>query len=76
MTRTRQDLERALDGGFLFGEMSNGRFWPLRRNGKTRTWKRDPVRFEIPVKAGINRCATLTNDNMQSGSWRIEVPGL
>jgi hypothetical protein len=40
--------------------MANGRYWKLRRNGATQTWKRDPSRFSIPVKAGLKSCARIT----------------
>lgn len=35
----------------------------VRRNGKTRTWKRTPERFEIPVKYGLYQYAIIDNDN-------------
>lgn len=31
-----------------------------RRNGRTRTWKRDPQRVEIPVKFGMYGYSTIT----------------
>lgn len=57
---TRQQLETALDGGKLFVEMSNGRFWRARRNGRTQTWKRDPGKFRIPIKMGLRNYGELT----------------
>lgn len=32
-----------------------------RRNGKTKTWKRDPERWEIPVKFGMYAYTRITN---------------
>jgi predicted type IV restriction endonuclease len=57
---TRQEIETALDSGNLWAAMRNGRFWKCRRNGKTQTWKREPERFSIPVKAGLKSCARVT----------------
>ena len=42
--------------------MANGRYWKLRRNGATKTWKRDSNRFRIPVKAGLRSHTYLTQD--------------
>jgi len=57
---TRQDLEQALDNGHLWTLMVNGRYWLLRRTGRTKLWKRDPTRFELPVKAGLRSCDQIT----------------
>jgi hypothetical protein len=55
-----EQIERHLDAGELEVEMSNGRWWTIRRNGMTKTWKRDPKRYEIPVKAGLKSYGTIT----------------
>ena len=34
-----------------------------RRNGKTKTWKRSPERFQIPVKHGLYEYGYITEDN-------------
>lgn len=34
-----------------------------RRNGATRTWKRDPERFEVPIKHGMYQYATIDAHN-------------
>lgn len=34
-----------------------------RRNGDTQRWKRDPLRFRIPVKFGLRSTDQITNDN-------------
>ena len=54
-------IEAALAGGNLWAAMRNGRYWKVRRNGRTQTWKRDPARFRIPVKAGLKSCGEVTN---------------
>jgi hypothetical protein len=38
-----------------------GKTW--RRNGQTKTWKRDENRFEIPVKFGLYDYGYITNEN-------------
>jgi hypothetical protein len=39
-----------------------GRFnW--RRNGKTKTWKRSPERFQVPIKFGLYTYGYLTEVN-------------
>jgi len=42
---------------------SDGSRLRTRRNGKTRTWKRDLDRFEIPVKYGLYEYYTIDNTN-------------
>lgn len=64
----RTAIERALDAGKLFLHMQNGNWWQARRNGATKTWKRDRTRWEIPVKMGFRGHATLRPN--QTG-WRI-----
>lgn len=39
----------------------NGRWYRIRRNGKTKLWKRDQ-RTEIPCKVGFRECFTLRWD--------------
>ena len=34
-----------------------------RRNGKTKTWKRNPEKFQIPVKYGLYEYFYITNEN-------------
>lgn len=60
-----EQIEANLDHGCLRAPMrtsANGySLWSVRRNGKTRLWKRDKLRFEIPVKVGFRNYATITN---------------
>jgi hypothetical protein len=53
----RADIEQALDTGQLFMDVTlragPPRFWLIRRNGQTKTWKRSPDWFRIPVKYGF-----------------------
>jgi len=36
------EIERALDKHELWAAMAHGRYWKLRRNGKTQLWKTRP----------------------------------
>ena len=42
-----------------------------RRNGQTKTWKRDTNRFRVPVKYGLYRYGAVTDDN----AYLVHVPG-
>lgn len=64
MPTTLPEIERALAEGRLQAEMSDGRFWKLRRNGATKLWKTRPGEFQIPVKAGFRACGYLRHDNL------------
>lgn len=62
---TLEEIESALKTGQLWLMMGRGRvtnYWMLRRNGKTKRWKRDVTRWEIPVKGGLRECVTILND--------------
>ncbi len=68
---TMETIEKALDERRLECAMLSGRWWKLRRNGKTKTWKTRPGEFRIPVKAGLRSCAYITHYNMNSAGWRV-----
>ena len=53
MTFTQSTIEATLDAGELQALMSHGKWWRVRRNGRTKTWVRTPGRFRIPIKSGI-----------------------
>jgi len=59
---TKNELEKALDSGTLWAKMGNGRWWKVRRNGRTQVWVRKPA-WRIPVKAGLRACGELTQDS-------------
>jgi len=67
------DIEHALDNGALYGAAGNGRFWLLRRNGKTQTWKRDKTRFRVPAKMGLKDCCQITNDTLQQWPDKMRI---
>lgn len=57
---TRSNVDALLDAGSIEAAMRNGNWWRIRRNGKTRTWKRDANRIEIPFKMGMYGYGTIT----------------
>jgi len=61
---TRSNIERLLDEHRLQTIMASGRWWDIRRNGKTQTWKTQPDRFRIPFKYGLKFCGALTQADM------------
>jgi hypothetical protein len=76
---TREQLETALDAHNLYAHMGGGRYWRLRRNGRTQTWVHSPERFRIPVKAGLRSTGRITEANMNESvqgkpSWSIGDP--
>lgn len=68
---TREEVEAALDSGNLQTRMNNGKWWKVRRNGKTQTWKKSPWRFRIPTKAGLHAYSEITETNKDSCHLRI-----
>lgn len=54
-----EQIESNLDSGCLKAPTTSGTTWMVKRNGRTRTWKRDPMRFEIPVKVGFREYSTI-----------------
>lgn len=57
---TRDELETALDRGRLqIKSVNGGKWYDIRRNGQTKTWKRTPSKVEIPCKVGFKECFRL-----------------
>jgi hypothetical protein len=67
-------IENSLYNGELWAAMRSGRYWRLRRNGKTQTWKTRPGDFRIPVKAGLKSCGEVTHRSavalISDSNWR------
>ena len=60
---TRKNIDELLDSGNLYVAMKNGRWWRMRRNGKTKTWVRDNNRIRIPFKVGLKICGSITESD-------------
>lgn len=69
---TRETVEKALDSGRLSVNMGGRKPWGVRRNGQTKTWKREPDRFRIPVKIGFRHYGAIEAHNLNE--WIIEEP--
>lgn len=62
ITITRDNVDALLDAKFIEAcvHKSNNRWWTIRRNGKTQTWKKNANRVRIPIKAGFDACSAIT----------------
>lgn len=70
---TRADIEAANELPFL---TIHGTVCRARRNGKIKTWKRSPSRFEAPMKYGMYECWRADDDSQSRwipGSLLVEV---
>jgi hypothetical protein len=56
---TRENLDNYLDGGVLYIAMTNGKWYRVRRNGKTKLWKSDASKFRLPIKYGFRHYGYL-----------------
>lgn len=72
----RVQIEAALDSGRLELLMGNGAWWKVRRNGKTRTWKRDRRAFRIPIKYGFYGTGYIDEKNMGAHCLRVLAKSL
>jgi hypothetical protein len=45
-------------------------WYDARRNGETKTWKRQPNAFRIPIKVGFRTCGYITHDDIKLGMVR------
>jgi len=66
MDITRDNVDVLLDARRIETAMSRGRWWGIRRNGKTRTWKTDPKRIVIPYKFGLKGCSQITESDFDA----------
>lgn len=64
---TQQEIETYLDKGMVWAAMRNGRYWKVRRNGRTQTWKTRPGEFRIPIKAGLKSYGEITHTFRENG---------
>lgn len=62
--QVRKVLSDTTDNRFVYGG-TNLLVKPLRwrANGKCKTWKREPERFQLPIKHGLYNYNYLTNEN-------------
>jgi hypothetical protein len=65
---TRGELDKLVDAGQVFIRMKSEKWWQIRRNGKTRTWKRNANRFALPFKYGLYGYGTITEADLLEGN--------
>ena len=53
------EIEDALDMGSLWIQVAGARYWKVRRNGATRTWKKPIAGWRVPVKFGFRYCTQI-----------------
>lgn len=73
---TLDDLKTANgDTYFVFIGQRNsaGRFVRVRVNGKPKTWKRRPFNVEVPWKYGLYEYGHLTQTDVATGQWFVEM---
>lgn len=46
----------------------------VRRSGATKVWKRDPLRFRVPIKFGMYESGEITEDNCELFHTANECP--
>jgi hypothetical protein len=61
----RDAVNYLLDRGHIECAMAHGRWWRIRRNGKTQTWKRDANRIRIPFKMGLYGHGAITEADFE-----------
>ena len=59
---SQEVAERDIDSGRVWVRMRSGALWQARRNGATKTWKRNPGQFRIPIKFGFKYFGELTSE--------------
>lgn len=67
---TREQFEAWLDAGQLqtcIQYAKEVKWYDCRRNGATQTWKRDPQRFEIPVKFRLRDTMRVKSEHFING---------
>lgn len=70
---TRQEFETALDARKVQVMGRTGKWYDIRRNGATQTWKTRPDEFSTPVKVGFRECFRVTERelSLNAADYRI-----
>lgn len=70
---TRENVDELLDAGRIEIHMRNGNWWSVRRNGKTKYWKRDKMRVYIPVKFGLKMTAQISEHDFRGPEQALDL---
>ena len=74
---TREEFEKALDERRLWireYHHNTVKNYLVRRNGATKEWKREPLRWEVPIKWKLKSTARIS-DKTELDSWFTAQPG-
>ena len=65
----------SLGGAQLYARANSDatRLLRVRVNGKTKTWKRDPLRLSLPLKHGMYECTRFDESDIQGHRLWVEV---
>lgn len=70
---TRHNIDQLLDAGQIEVAIKTGKWWRIRRNGKTQTRKKDAERIRIPFKAGMYLYGVITESDFKfDGTLRTD----
>lgn len=73
---TKDQLSTLSRGTILFHrtiKAADGNPLRARVNGAIRTWKRNPARFQLPMKYGLKQCFYIDPANI--ADWRLPHKG-
>lgn len=62
---TRLNVEMLLDSHMIECAMQHGKWWAISRNGRTRRWKRNPLRIYLPYKFGFRGRNAITEADFE-----------
>jgi len=65
---TRKNIDQLLDHGEMEIAMTSGKWWNVRRNGRTQLWKTMPERIRIPIKYGFKFCSFIDEGDFIDGT--------
>lgn len=66
MLITRHNIDQLIDAGQIEVAMQSGKWWKIRRNGRTKRWVNDPVRIKIPFKMGMYAFGSITETDFKA----------
>lgn len=59
-----EEVETALAAGQLWAGTRDGRWYEVRRNGKTQLWRTRPTHYRIPAKARLRDYVQITHESV------------
>lgn len=71
MTITRQNLDQLLDAGKLQICTLDGKWYKVRRNGRTKLYKKEPLQIRLPIKWGFKQTGAITTTDFDNVSGEL-----